>query len=354
MRIEQLTFFRFLAAIWVVIFHFGRDVFPFNLPYFNNFFKQGDIGVSFFFFLSGFVMIIAYQYKNKVSFVDYMRNRFARIYPVFLLAAMLILLNKIIQQEGHMNLKGLLLNLSMLQAWIPGYQLTYNIASWTLSVELFFYLIFPFLFNRFYTKRAAGLSQVFIAIAAVWVITQLVLILFKPGLLLNLKGLPHLYDTLRFFPLMHLNQFLVGNMVGLLFIRRHASNGRNYDLPIILMLTLTFIAVQLNKDINLFGGLVLIFFAPLVYLIAANNGIITKIVRRRLPVFLGEISYGIYILQFPLYYFTKYWLFYMDVKNNTVIFFATLFILIVFSSASYVLFEKPVRDFLKKKKLKAH
>ena len=30
MRIEQLTFTRFIAAVAVVIFHFGREVFPFQ------------------------------------------------------------------------------------------------------------------------------------------------------------------------------------------------------------------------------------------------------------------------------------------------------------------------------------
>ena len=52
MRLEQLTFIRFIAAITVVIHHFGLSSFPFKNQILNKIFKQGDLGVSFFFFLS--------------------------------------------------------------------------------------------------------------------------------------------------------------------------------------------------------------------------------------------------------------------------------------------------------------
>ena len=44
MRIEQLTFTRFVAAISIVIFHYGKDVPPFN--YLSFLFQQANIGVS--------------------------------------------------------------------------------------------------------------------------------------------------------------------------------------------------------------------------------------------------------------------------------------------------------------------
>ena len=69
MRIEQLTFIRFVAAISVVIHHFGLHIFPFNTSILLKIFKQGDLGVSFFFFLSGFVMIVAYHKKLKICVI---------------------------------------------------------------------------------------------------------------------------------------------------------------------------------------------------------------------------------------------------------------------------------------------
>ena len=97
MRIEQLTFTRFIAAISIVVFHYAKDIPPFNFDVTSFFFQQANLGVSYFFILSGFVMIIAYWHKDKVSFLSYMQKRFARIYPVTFLAAFLLLCFKIME-----------------------------------------------------------------------------------------------------------------------------------------------------------------------------------------------------------------------------------------------------------------
>ena len=59
MRIEQLTFTRFLAATSIVIFHYGVKCYPFNNNEIAFIFKSADVGVSYFFILSGFVMLLA-------------------------------------------------------------------------------------------------------------------------------------------------------------------------------------------------------------------------------------------------------------------------------------------------------
>ncbi|MDW5290748.1 hypothetical protein [Formosa sp. PL04] len=64
MRLEQITFTRFLAAISIVIFHHGKNIFPFNQEGVSFIIKQANIGVSYFFILSGFVMVIAYGNKK--------------------------------------------------------------------------------------------------------------------------------------------------------------------------------------------------------------------------------------------------------------------------------------------------
>lgn len=91
MRIEQLTFTRFIAAIAIVIFHFGKESYLFNSDYVSFIFRQAHLGVSYFFILSGFVMIIAYGNKKNINFIEYIKNRLARIYPVYLLAIVLFL-----------------------------------------------------------------------------------------------------------------------------------------------------------------------------------------------------------------------------------------------------------------------
>ncbi len=348
-KLDQLTFTRFAAAILVVIWHFGRNVFPFN-TYAVNFFKKGDLGVSFFFFLSGFVMILAYGHKQQINFYDYLKKRIARIYPVFVLAAMLLLLNKLLSDIDFLNFKGLALHLSMLQAWIPDYQLSYNIAAWTLSVEFLFYVIFPIIYNRFYNKSIISKSIVFIIVFS-WFLTQLIDYFTTPSLFFTYKNqIKIYYEYLRLHPLMHLNQFLIGNLVGIFFIRKKHST--NYDFLIIINLFLIFLLLNYFTALNLFHGLALVLFAPFIFLLSSNNGRITKILKVRFLVFLGEISYGIYILQFPVFYLLEKVFKHYNFTNQMIIFYVSTLVLIVFSAISYMIFEKPMRNLIISIKMK--
>ena len=64
--IRSLYFLRFIAAILVVIFHFGRQSYPFNLLTVQLFTEYLAASVSFFFVLSGFVLAISYIKKKAL------------------------------------------------------------------------------------------------------------------------------------------------------------------------------------------------------------------------------------------------------------------------------------------------
>ena len=159
MRIEQLTFTRFIAAISIVIFHYGKGSYLFNNEYISFIFQQANIGVSYFFILSGFVMIIAYGNRENVNFLEYIKNRLARIYPVYLLAIFLVI---IINLFKNLNILDLLLNLIMIQSWVHQKALTMNFPGWSLSVEMFFYISFPFLANRIYSNQNLKFNAIWI------------------------------------------------------------------------------------------------------------------------------------------------------------------------------------------------
>ena len=111
MRSEQLTFTRFFAAISIVIFHFGKNISPFNDSTIKVLFSQAHIGVSYFFLLSGFIMILAYKEKGEIEFIDYIKRRFARIYPVYGLAILLLIVHQLIASHS-LNYQGIFLNLA--------------------------------------------------------------------------------------------------------------------------------------------------------------------------------------------------------------------------------------------------
>lgn len=346
MRIEQLTFTRFIAAVSIVIFHFGSGRFPLNILYPQFIFKQANVSVSYFFILSGFVMIVAYYKNSKIDLLFYMKNRFARIYPVYFIAIFLLLLLSILSK--NLDYQGLILNLLIIQAWVPGKALAFNIPGWSLSVEFLFYVLFPFLFNSFYSK--IPFKKLIFPIVLFWMISQIFyhVLLYEPDLL---ELMVYKIDA-SYFPLMHLNEFLVGNIAGLYFVKSSLTK-RNFDLFIIGIVMLIALVLRFPIGLNFHNGLLALLFIPLIILLALNDGKISVLFKSKVCVFLGEISFGIYILQFVVwqwisdYRLEKY--FGIDkVEDFIFSFFLRLFILIFISSISYIYVETPIRNRIKR------
>lgn len=346
MRINQLTFTRFLASISIVIFHFGKKSFIFNNNVVNFIFFNANVCVSYFFILSGFVMMIAYGNKPGFSAKDYFRNRFARIYPLYFFAILLVLFLQI--RTKNLDLLGLFLNLFMIQTWIPGQALTFNPPGWSLSVEFLFYAIFPLIFNIFLKKD--NLKKIVGVIISFWILSQ---VLFQALFsFYRADELGSMKDILMYSPLMHLNEFLIGNLAGYLFIKKLQDKKSNYDLVILLTIGLIFLALKFPLNLNFHNGLLAVLFIPLILLISLNNGFITTLFQKKPFVFLGEISFGIYILQFPIYsLFSAYSVNkYLHVNDPTIVFFLRLIILIIVSSLAYVYIEKPLQDKIRARK----
>jgi peptidoglycan/LPS O-acetylase OafA/YrhL len=338
MRIEQITFTRFLAAFSIVIFHYGLKIFPFNNEIISFIFKNANIGVSYFFLLSGFVMIIAYANKSKLKFFEFVKNRFARIYPVYLLAIILTFFYVVLSKNA-IDFKGLILNLFLLQAWFPGKATSFNGPGWSLSVEFFFYFLFPFLLNAIYNKKK--IRTVIFPILLIWVISQIFLNVF---LSTNFyEGYPSkTHDFIFYFPLMHLNEFLFGNLTGLIFIKI-SSAKKNYDWLIFIIAIFLILWIKNPLGLNFHNGLLSLLFAPLILLISLNEGNLTKILNIKFFIFLGEISFGMYILQYPVFIWIQGVFKYFHVLQPLLEFYLALLILLIVSAGSYVFIETPLR-----------
>jgi peptidoglycan/LPS O-acetylase OafA/YrhL len=345
MRVDQITFTRFIAAISIVVYHFGLTLAPFNNEHVSFLFSQANIGVSYFFVLSGFVMIIAYGGKPGFKISDYYRNRIARIYPVYLLAILMLFTFRIIFSQD-LDISGLFLNVLAIQAWIPGKALSFNGPGWSLSVEFVFYAIFPFLVN--YCYRKWDLKTVIFQVCIFWLISQLI---FHLCLAFNLlQPYPSKsQDLLLYFPLFHLNEFLAGNLTGLIFLKYHKNLRWNLDLFVTGLFILLILAIRFKDvlSINYHDGALALVFAPFIFVMALNRGFLTSIFSKRLMVFLGEISYGIYIYQFPLYYWSAKVFKFLNIGSPVLRFYMFLIFLILLSALSYIYIESPLRSKLK-------
>lgn len=138
-RIDSLTGLRFFAALAVFGIHAGA-VFDLSIGNYSPV-MQGTVGVSFFFLLSGF--LLAWSHRPDDSHRDFWKRRFARVYPSYAAAWVVVSAGNIVQGDSFGWRDALVLTLT--QAWFPD-DAVYFAASavfWSLSAEAFFYLVFP-------------------------------------------------------------------------------------------------------------------------------------------------------------------------------------------------------------------
>jgi peptidoglycan/LPS O-acetylase OafA/YrhL len=344
MRVDQLTFTRFLAAIAIVVFHYGQNIFPFNIQWVSFIFKQSNIGVSYFFLLSGFVMILAYNNKDKINYLEFYKNRFFRIYPVYLLSILLVFIFISIKHFPF-DYSTIFLNLLAVQTWFPEKAIAFNTPGWSISVEFFFYLVFPILFNLIYNKKKYLKHWVFISIL-IFLSTQISLYYLMNSTFFG--GFPSpSYNLLFFHPMMHINEFLIGNLAAIFYLRLGKS-FRNLDLSIIINFILIVITLKYVTIVNFHNGLLSFLFIPFIILLSNNNGFITKLFLKKSFVILGEISFGIYILQLPVFSFSYLLFDQINLLNDSCRFYLALFILVLIAYLSFIYIENPIRLKLKK------
>jgi peptidoglycan/LPS O-acetylase OafA/YrhL len=152
--IPALTGVRALAAYLVFISHFGYvfdDYFPHSV---QRFFREFHIGVTIFFVLSGF--LIAFRYYDNFSlsklwFKKYLKNRVARIYPMYAILTIGAFIYYIFTHEqtivgGLHPAVAFLMNIFFVRGFFNDLRFTGIAQGWSLTVEECFYFSAPFMF----------------------------------------------------------------------------------------------------------------------------------------------------------------------------------------------------------------
>lgn len=307
--LPALTALRFFAASYVVAFHYTPYYFPqAEAP---SVIALGYSGVTFFFLLSGF--ILAYNYKDADLTAArprtlFYRARLARVYPVYLLALALHVpwfvawvLKQPMPLKALMASGGILAPLG-LHAWVPGAACSLDCPSWSVSVELFFYILFPILLPLVLRRPA----RVALATFAFWVTTAALATLvwqaYGHGASLiapESGGMEPMLiaEFVKYFPLLHLPEFMAGL---LLFV---AWRTIRVPVPVLLILSGAFAMLIVAgagslPDPVLHNGLTMLAWAPLILACAAmRRGILCS----GPFVFLGKISFALYLLHIPVY-----------------------------------------------------
>ncbi|PRD51902.1 acyltransferase family protein [Sphingobacterium gobiense] len=142
----DIAFLRAIAIVSVVLFHLG-------LPYFND----GYMGVDIFFVLSGYLMtkmILGRMDQGTFRLVDFYQRRLARILPallvliIFFYVLLYLVLGAKLYDFSRFALSSSLFVSNIYYYLSSGYfqpasQLNFLLHTWSLSIELQFYVLYP-------------------------------------------------------------------------------------------------------------------------------------------------------------------------------------------------------------------
>jgi peptidoglycan/LPS O-acetylase OafA/YrhL len=284
-RLPSLTGLRWLAAFMVWGFHL-KSVMPSSNDSLTVFFEtvsKGGIGVSFFFVLSGFVLV--WSYRQGDTSRAFLQRRFAKIYPnhAFALICTLLVLAATGAAIGGWSVLG---NALLINSWFiqDGFPNALNPVAWTLCCEAFFYVTLPFLLPRL---RRRSTEQLYVWLSVVPLVALLVNTVAS-------NALPAFAAAhLGFFPPTRYHEFFVGVLVGELVVRgRWAGPGLWQSSA---LLVVTYVAHSW-VDVSV---VVPVVFAALIA--AATTADLTgqrSLWRWRPLVLLGEASYAFYLVHY--------------------------------------------------------
>lgn len=306
-QLASLTPLRGVAALWVVLFHFCWYFPAVHPERYTGAVYKGYLAVDMFFMLSGFVITHVYQegFARRVtgsSYRNFLAARVARLYPLHITVLLLFVATAIAERAatyalrgsfepiplvGERSLSGFFANLLMLQGlWAR--ELNWNDPAWSISVEFLAYLLFPLLFPLSRRIGPVGKSAIGGLLAAVlgW-------LAYRTGDYFNQWN--GAYAIVRCLP-----EFIIGSLLYSAYQSRAYASILSHDT--------TFAAVLLLLGALLHFaapdlGIIALF--PLLILTAVlNRGQFARLLNSAPLVWLGTISYSLYLLHWFVLFVT--------------------------------------------------
>lgn len=297
--IASLTGIRALAAFLVLFLHADQNI-PVGMIQTIGVVSRGYLGVDLFFLLSGFILTYVYfdslQRPTGRTFAIFMWHRFIRLYPVHI--AVLVALVAVVLGAGRLGLNlrspeafqlsELPWQILLLHAWGVTDQVSWNVPSWSISAEWFAYLCFPLV--------VAGLGRVrkpcVLLLIAVTSLGAIALIFslagwglsgawIAPSALVRIAG-----------------SFVCGAALCRYATLRHALESKSSFNDVVALIAL--LAFLIGPSFGAPDFALIALLAIFIGALAMSSGVTAKLFSLAPLVWLGEISYSLYMVHFPV------------------------------------------------------
>jgi len=291
-NLKPLTSLRFYAAMWVVLFHYWPHLAISGTP---PLVAKGYLGVECFFILSGFILCHVYLpafEDGRFKYGDFLWARIARIYPLHLatlvgigLMAAAALSAGLPIDPNVLSWTSLPANLALVQAWGLAPTAGWNHPSWSISAEWFAYLSFP----AFALAVVALRKRPLMALAASLALMAGLYVGFE-----RITGQPLTRATIAWGALRIVPCFALGCAL-FLTCRKSVADRRNALAGAAFFAATALVSAQIGAPdmitISAFGGLII----TLAQVSKAGG----RLGSHPISVYLGEISYAIYMVCIP-------------------------------------------------------
>jgi peptidoglycan/LPS O-acetylase OafA/YrhL len=292
-HLKALTSLRFFAAAWVVLY----DLWPklAGNPV-SALVGKGYLGVELFFVLSGFILCHVYldaAGEGRFNYAGFIWARLSRIYPLHLatllglgLMALAAIALGLQVDPSVLSWSALPANLTLTHAWGMAPQSGWNHASWSISAEWFAYLNFPLFAAAAWKLRLRPRAAV---------IGALVLLIVLYAAFPRFAGFPLDHATIAWGALRIVPCFAYGCAIYLLW-RSGAIDRRSLAL---LGASISGAGVLAAAQLNAPDALIVCLFGPLILCLGALGTTGSKLGSSALFVYLGEISFSMYMVCVP-------------------------------------------------------
>ena len=345
---------RAIAVIAVIIYHIDANYLP-----------GGFLGVDLFFVLSGYLIssLIIKEYKSTgtVNLYNFYVRRARRLLPAvyFMITVILIIItlfNGVLLKKSYLDaLFGYIYSSNW---WYIFHKLDYfdSFGSqspfkhlWSLAIEEQFYMFFPLIFLIFNRKSKANNGNNKLNKNFIYVVLSLILVsLIAHILLFDINNINRIYfgtDTRAF-------SLLVGVVGAILYpmdkLSERTTKKDNITYSIVSLVSiLVLIGIMITtSEYNTWlyrGGFLLVAIIGLIIIISSGRQytIMSKLLSFKPFVFIGKISYSLYLWHFPILVVTTP----VSEIGNPNLFYVTLRIILIFlvATGSYMFVETPIR-----------
>ena len=288
--LRPITALRFGAAIWVAVYTYWENLAGAGS---SGLVDKGYLGVELFFVLSGFILSHVYLQsagEKRFSYRGFLWARVARVYPLHVATLVGVGLLAAVALVAGMSVDGNVLswvslpaNLLMVHAWGLAPVAGWNHPSWSISAEWFAYLCFPLFAFVFWRAREKPVAAV--------VGTAAFLTVLYYGFE-RVAGFSLTEATIRWGALRIVPCFALG--CALYLVYRKAPLKAPWTASAV-----SFGLMVLSAALGLWAGIAVLLAGALILSLASLPNERAGWLASRPAVYLGEISYSVYMVCVP-------------------------------------------------------